>query len=47
MDASEGREDRRLELLENVAWGDVENDLADTTEVIERMKKAARGGTWL
>ena len=47
MGASEGRDDRQLEVLENVAWGDVENDLADTTEVIERMKKAARGGAWL
>ena len=47
MGASEGREDRRLEALENVAWGDVENDRADMTEIIEGMKKAARGGVLL
>ena len=37
MGASEGRGDRRLEVLENVAWDDVENDLGDVKELLGLM----------
>ena len=41
MNASEGREDRRLGVLENVAWGDVESDLGDVEELLGLMAEAA------
>ena len=43
MDASEGREDRRREvlMLDDVAWGDVEDDLGDVEELLGLMAEAA------
>lgn len=35
-----------LELIENTAWGDVETDLADVREILERISEAAKGSLW-